>query len=147
MKTTRRLVPILVVLLVALGALGAHAALAEEPAAPAAAAAANPLQGVNLDAYKVNLETGNIPLAVGRHFLGDLKAVSPDVWASVTEAVRFDIQTEETAKFGRQKQYVIYAYGAIWAVLVIFVVGLYTRQRKLAAELAELERRVSVERK
>jgi CcmD family protein len=150
MKTTRRLVLTLVVLLLALGASGAHAALADEPAAAPAAPAApagNPLASVNLDAYKVNLDTGNIPLAVGRHFLADLKAVNADAWASVTEAVRFDIQTEETAKFGRQKQYVIYAYGAIWAVLVVFVVGLYTRQRKLAAELAELERRVSVERK
>jgi hypothetical protein len=146
MNTTRRLLLLLVVS-IGLAAGGAHAVRADEPPPAAAAPGASPLQGVNLDAYKVNLEKGDIPLTVGRHFLADLKAASPETWASVTEAARFDIQSDETAKFAHQKQFVIYAYGAIWVILVLFVVGVYTRQRRLAAELAELERRVSVERK
>jgi CcmD family protein len=107
----------------------------------------NPLAGVNLDKYKLNREKGDIPVDAGRRFLADLKAVSPDAWASVTDAVRLEIQKDETAKFAHQKQYVIYAYGAIWAVLAIFVIGLFMRQRHLANELAELERRVGSERK
>ena len=126
---------------------------AGEPAAPAPTsatapgAAGNPLAGVNLAKYKLDRDKGDIPVDVGRRFLDDLKAVSPDAWASVLDAARLSIQQEEADKFARQKNYVIYAYGALWVILLVFVVGVFTRQRHLAAELAELERRVSVEKK
>jgi CcmD family protein len=141
MITTRRLLVLLVLLAAAAAPLVARA---DEPPA---AAAGNPLAGVNMSRYELNREKGEIAVEVGRRFLADLKAVSPAAWASVTDAVRLDIQQDETAKFARQKNYVIYAYGAIWVILIVFVVGLYTRQRHLAAELAELERRVGVEKK
>ena len=154
----RSFVPMFLALVVATGVAYADepppqptapaAGAAAPPPAPAAApAGANPLAGVNLDAYQPNPETGNIPLVAGRKFLADLKGTSPEVWASVVEAARFDIQMDETMKFAHQKQFVIYAYAAIWVILIVFVVGLYARQRKLAAELAELERKVGVERK
>jgi CcmD family protein len=116
------------------------------PAAPAAEGA-NPLGSVSFDKYKLDREKGDISLDKGRLFLADLKAANPSAWASVTDAVRYDIQTEETRKFAHQKQFVIYAYGAIWVILLGFVVGLYARQRQLNAELAELERRISTEKK
>ncbi len=142
MTTMRRLSIILVLLGVCAGV-----AAAQEPPAPAPApAAANPLAGVSLDKYRLNADK-NDALQVGRAFLDDLKKASPDAWASVTEAIRYDLQTGETERFARQKNYVLYAYAALWVILLVFVVGVFARQRHLAAELAELERRVSVERK
>jgi hypothetical protein len=166
MKTMTR---ILVVMAVAIGTSGA-AAYAQEPPAPpsesakqaagaaegaptqGAAAAptapapappgANPFTGVSLDKYVPNVEKGDLALEAGRRLLADLKAANPAVWASVVEAARFDIQNEETDKFARQKNYVIYAYAALWVILLLFVVGVFARQRKLNAELVELEKRV-----
>jgi len=147
MTTMRRLLLTLVVL----AALAAPAAAQEPaPAAPAptaAPAAGNPLSGVNLEKYKLERDKGDIPVEKGRLFLDDLKVASPDAWASVVDAIRFEIQKEEAEKFARQKNYVIYAYGALWVILLLFVIGVFTRQRHLAAELAELERRVGVEKK
>ena len=142
--TTLRRLPLPLLPLVLLATLAAPAR-ADEPPPPAAAD--NPLAGVELDKYKLNREAGDIPLEAGRRFLDDLGAVSPEVRASVTDAVRFEIQKDETDKFARQKNYVLYAYAALWVILIVFVIGVFTRQRHLAGELAELERRVSVEKK
>jgi len=126
----------------------APAATAEPPpSVPAAAPSASPLSGVSFMRYKLDREKGDIPVEKGRVFLADLKAASPETWASVVDAVRLEIQKDEAEKFSHQKGYVLYAYGAIWVILIVFVIGVFARQRKLAAELAELERRVSVERK
>jgi hypothetical protein len=147
------------------GLLFAHAAFAQAPSesakqenaapgaptqgatpAPAAAAPAppgdNPFKSIALDRYVPDLEKGDLALEKGRQLLTDLKAASPAAWASVVEAARFEIQNDETEKFARQKSYVIYAYAALWIILLVFVVGVFARQRKLNAELAELERRV-----
>ena len=97
---------------------------------------------MSLDKYVPNVEKGDLALEAGRRLLADLKAANPAVWASVVEAARFDIQNEETDKFARQKNYVIYAYAALWVILLLFVVGVFARQRKLNAELVELEKRV-----
>ena len=165
MKTMTR---ILVVVAVAMGTFGA-AAHAQEPTAPPSESAkqtagtpegvptgaapapappapappgANPFTGVSLDKYVPNVEKGDLALEAGRRLLADLKASNPAVWASVVEAARFEIQNEETDKFARQKNYVIYAYAALWVILLLFVVGVFARQRKLNAELVELEKRV-----
>jgi hypothetical protein len=123
------------------GAPAQGAAPAPAPPAPAPAGA-NPFIGMPLDRYAPNVEKGDLALEAGRRLLADLKAANPAVWASVVEAARFDIQHEETEKFGRQKNYVIYAYAALWVILLLFVVGVFARQRKLNAELVELEKRV-----
>ncbi len=134
----------------------APAAEAPAAAAPALAAAApvasadrakNPLGGARLEKYMLDREAGEIPVEAGRRFLDDLSALSPQVRASVTDAVRFEIQKDEADKFARQKNYVLYAYSALWVILLLFVVGVFSRQRKLAAELAALESRVSREKK
>jgi hypothetical protein len=136
---------VLRVLVLALGLVAAPAlASAQTPAAPAADPSA--FQSPAFHKYKINPEKDDIPLTKGRQFLADLAAADPELKASVTEAVRFEIQNEETEKFARQKGYVLWAYGALWVVLLVFVVGLLLRQRQLAAELASLEARVKVEK-
>lgn len=39
----------------------------------------------------------------------------------------------------KNKSHVVMAYGALWAIVTIFVVGMWLRQRKLSAEIARLE--------
>jgi hypothetical protein len=68
------------------------------------------------------------------------------VQASVVDAVRSEIQAEETARFARQNKFVLWAYGAAWAIVAVLVAALLLRQRKLAAELSALETRVKIEK-
>jgi hypothetical protein len=106
----------------------------------------NPLAGVPLHKYEVNREKQDDPVLAGRRFLADLEVVSPAVQASVVDAVRSQIQAEETARFARQNKFVLWAYGAAWAIVAALVGALLFRQRRLAAELADLEARVKIEK-
>ena len=79
---------------------------------------------------------------LGQDFLRDLSARSPSVAANVRDAIRYELQAEEAAKFTHQKAFVITAYGVIWALLVLFVVVLWLRQHRLDRELHDLETRL-----
>lgn len=39
----------------------------------------------------------------------------------------------------KNRKHVIMAYGALWGIVTVFVVGLWLRQRKLSAEIDRLE--------
>lgn len=41
------------------------------------------------------------------------------------------------------KKFVIWAYAAIWAILTLFVVGMWLRQNRLKAEIDRLERELN----
>jgi hypothetical protein len=106
----------------------------------------NPLASVPLGKYEVNREAKDDPVLAGRRFLADLEAKSPAVHASVVDAVRSQIQADETARFARQNKFVLWAYGAAWALIAILAGSLLLKQRRLAADLAELEAKVKVEK-
>jgi hypothetical protein len=105
----------------------------------------NALKQTDLTKYKLDREK-ETPLQAGQRFLDDLKAVDPGVASNVLEVARYDIQKEETAKFAHQKTFVLRAYGVLWAILAVFAATLFFRQRKLSAELADLEARVKTEK-
>lgn len=109
--------------------------------APAAAEGPNPLQSADLKKYEYD-PTKQLAVTVGRDFLADLTAVNKPLRAAVTDAVRYEIQAEETAKFTRQRKFVIAAYAVLFVVLAGFTTTLWLRQRKLLAELADLEARL-----
>jgi hypothetical protein len=83
---------------------------------------------------------GQMPLAQpGENFLEDLHACDPTLASAVQDAVRYDIQKEETAKFVKQKQYVIGAYAVLWTILIGFALLMWLRQQRLLGEIKQLE--------
>jgi hypothetical protein len=119
-------------------------AAADEAAPPPAAG--NGLAGVNFEKYEP-ADDRETPVEAGQRFLADLGVASPEVKANVTEAVRYELQKDETDKFARQKKWVLRAYGVAWSLLAVFGVALFMRHQKLAADLAALEARVGSEKK
>jgi hypothetical protein len=91
-----------------------------------------------LDPYRWQ-EGRELPAQAGERFFADLQRCDRDLAASVTEAVRQSIQVEETARFVRQRRYLIAAYGVLWAVVAAFAAATYLRQRRLKAAIADLE--------
>lgn len=55
---------------------------------------------------------------------------------------RREMEQEQSKFFADQKQFVLIAYGIMWALVVGFVVFMFLRQRKLEGEIASLEARV-----
>ena len=55
---------------------------------------------------------------------------------------RTRVAGEEKDFFNSQKRFVIIAYGIMWALVVVFVVFLYLRQKRLEVELAAAEKRI-----
>jgi hypothetical protein len=91
---------------------------------------------------------GQMPLAKpGENFLEDLHACDPTLAAAVQDAVRYDIQKDETAKFVKQKQYVIGAYAVLWTILIAFALFMWARQQRLLGEIKSLEAKVSAAEK
>ena len=82
--------------------------------------------------------------APGEKFFADLQKCDPTFAASVVEAIRYQIQKDETDKFMHQKQFLLAAYGICWAIVALAAVALWLRQRRLARELADLEARLKL---
>lgn len=55
---------------------------------------------------------------------------------------RREMEQEQSKFFADQKQFVLIAYGIMWALVVGFVVFMFLRQRKLEGEIASLEARI-----
>lgn len=109
--------------------------------ATGAAGRANPLSSLDLARYEWQRDK-EFAAQAGQRFLDDLKARSPEVAANVEDAVRYKIQAEEARKFARQRRFVIAAYGTVWAVVALFAAAIFARQRRLAAQIEELESRL-----
>jgi hypothetical protein len=131
--------------LVVIGVLGVTLAQPRCANAQAAPAAGNPLQGVDFAPYQVDVER-EAALVTGQRFLADLKAANPRLASSVLEVARYEVQSDETAKFTRQSSKVMWAYGAAWSILAIFGATLFARQLRLGRELGALEARVRAEK-
>lgn len=58
------------------------------------------------------------------------------------DMVRYEAHKAETQRLARDKQHVIYAYGALWILTALFVLYMYTRQRTLNTEIARLRREI-----
>lgn len=128
-----RIFALFVVLVVLLAAPGA--ASAEDAVGP------NPLQAADLSKYGYD-PAKDVGAVVGKRFLEDVRAVDPRLYAAAVDAVRYEIQADEAAKFVRQRKYVIAAYAVLFVILVGFVAALWARSRKLQAELDALEARI-----
>jgi hypothetical protein len=126
---TRR--PVILALLLASVLLAPALAAAQETANPAKCFA-NPERW----AYDRKAETLAAP---GERFFEDMRACDPSFAAAITEAVRYQIHTEEAQKFTRASKYVMAAYGVAWAILAGAGLALYLRQRRLNDEIASLE--------
>jgi hypothetical protein len=113
----------------------ATAAHAEEPVVPPATCFAHPERW----AFDRDHETSAAP---GERFLEDMHTCAPTLWADVVEAVRYQIQSEEAEKFVRSRKIVTVAYGIAWAALAAVAFTLWLRQRRLAAEIGQLEARL-----
>ena len=56
------------------------------------------------------------------------------------DMVRGEAHKAETERMLRDKQHVVYAYGALWILTALFVLYMFVRQRSLDAEIARLRR-------
>ncbi|HUS63904.1 MAG TPA: hypothetical protein VMZ28_05135 [Kofleriaceae bacterium] len=63
--------------------------------------------------------------------------------AELQESVRPSVHEADAAIMLKNKKHVVMAYAALWILTVAFLVLLWLRQRKLVAEIARLEARVS----
>ena len=85
-----------------------------------------------------------------RAALTQLVESDPELRAQVYGAAKNAILEEERKAmekgqadfFNDQQRFVIIAYGIMWALVVVFVVFLFLRQKRLEAELAEAEKRI-----
>lgn len=100
------------------------------------------LNDAELVPYTWTPESPDTAAQVGQRLFADLRARDTRVAASLEEAVRYRLQTEEAEKFVRQQKYVIAAYAVVWTMLVLFAVGVFLRHRKVEAALALLESRL-----
>lgn len=101
------------------------------------------LNDAELVPYTWTPESLDTAAQVGQRLFADLRARDTRVAASLEEAVRYRLQTEEAEKFVRQQKYVIAAYAVVWTMLVLFAAGVYLRHRKVEAALALLESRLA----
>lgn len=60
--------------------------------------------------------------------------------AELVQDLRAVVHEQDAALMLRNKQHVVAAYAVIWGLAVVFVVFVWLRQRKLAAEIERLER-------
>jgi hypothetical protein len=111
---------------------------------PALAQGATPLG--DLSRYRIDRDKGDLPVDAGRRFMADLKTHDAEVWSNVRESVRLELQKGETESFVEQLGWVMWAYGGVWVILLLFALAVFWRQHRLSRELAELEARVKVEK-
>ncbi len=61
------------------------------------------------------------------------------ILAACEESHSSKYQVQDAKRATKDKQFVVAAYAAIWAILAIFVAVMRLRQRKLSLEIARLE--------
>ena len=61
------------------------------------------------------------------------------ILAACEESHSSKYQVQDAKRAVKDKQFVVAAYAAIWAILAIFVVVMWLRQRKLSLEITRLE--------
>lgn len=61
------------------------------------------------------------------------------ILAACEESHSSKYQVQDAKRAVKDKQFVVAAYAAIWAILAIFVVIMWLRQRKLSIEITRLE--------
>lgn len=97
--------------------------------------------------YKIKRDESGNPAeptaAAGQRFMAALTERDAEVASLVRDAVRYEIQDEETRKFARQKKFVLVAYGVIWALLAGFALAMWLRQRSLILQIRRFESRFS----
>lgn len=110
-----------------------------------AVAGANPLKDklttADLEPYRA--APGQPLEKAADRFLADLKEIDPALSEEILVRAAYQVQQDELDKFGRQRGYVIAAYGVLWGVVAAFAVVLWLRQRKLTAALVDLESRLA----
>lgn len=116
-------------------------------AANVAAATQLELSDEQLAPYKIKRGKSGNPAepnaAAGQRFMQALEQRDAEIAAVVRDAVRYEVQDEETKKFARQKKFVLVAYGVIWALLAGFAFAMWQRQRGLIREIRRFEARFS----
>jgi hypothetical protein len=122
-------------LVLSLVLVGTSARAAEVSAPPASCFA-------NAERWSYDREKETLA-APGERFLDDMQRCAPSFAAAVVEAVRYQIQKDETDKFVHQQGFVVGAYGVAWALLAVGALAVWLRQRRLAAELRALEQRLA----
>jgi hypothetical protein len=63
--------------------------------------------------------------------------------AELRDSLRPEVHEAEASLIQKNKKHVVMAYAGLWLLTVGFVVLLYFRQRRLAAELDALEKKVA----
>lgn len=61
------------------------------------------------------------------------------ILAACEESHSSKYQVQDAKRAVKDKQFVVAAYAAIWAILAIFVIIMWLRQRKLSVEITRLE--------
>jgi hypothetical protein len=129
--------PLLVILALTLYAGAAHAI--QPVAAPPVdrATCMQELGGLVYDREK------DVLAVAGQRFMDKLRVCDSSLHAAAVEAVRQQIQEDETAKFTKHSRFVIIAYSVVWGVLVATVAAMWWRQRRLLDAIAVLERKIA----
>lgn len=63
--------------------------------------------------------------------------------AELKDTLRPEVHQAEAALIQKNKKHVVMAYAALWVLTVVFLVLLWFRQRRLVAELDDLEKKVA----
>lgn len=84
-------------------------------------------------------------VAAGLAFMEDLRKCDELLAAGVQSSMEYSVHQREAKIFANQSRFVITAYGVIWAVLLLFCVFMFLRQRKLLAQIGELEARLKAD--
>ena len=72
-----------------------------------------------------------------------LRAETPWVYTAYREELAADIHEEEAHNVANNNRHVVLAYAALWAVVMLFVLYMWIRQRRLQEEIDRLEREVA----
>ena len=105
------------------------------------AAAQAPAKCPDLAGYRFDREK-DFAAQAGDRLLAEIRECNQDAYSTLVDSVRHQIQADETAKFANQRRYVIWAFGAAWALLALAALGIWLRQGKLRAQIDELEARL-----
>lgn len=61
------------------------------------------------------------------------------ILAACEESHSSKYQVQDARRATKDKQFVVVAYAVLWAIVAVFMVVLWLRQRKLSAEITKLE--------
>lgn len=95
---------------------------------------------------KYTWERGAEPkVAAGIEFMDAVRACDELLAAGVQSSMEYAVHKNEAKIFANQSRHVIIAYGVIWAILLLFTIAMFLRQRKLLAHIADLEARLKAD--